>query len=64
MTTQDERIIAEAFDRHVRELHHSQFEVCHDPGCAAAMWIEESAQCYPAPQFDPWFVEEPVEATK
>jgi hypothetical protein len=46
MATQDEIIIYEAFDRHIRELHPAQFEVCKDPGCAAARMIEESAMCY------------------
>lgn len=47
MATQDEIIIYKAFDRHIRELHPAQFEVCKDPGCAAARMIEEPAMCYP-----------------
>ena len=52
MATQDEIIICEAFDRHCNELHPAQFEVCKDPGCAAARMIEESAMCYPAHEGD------------
>ena len=39
---EDARWIAihDAFDRHCRELHNADFEVCDDPTCQAAWGLE------------------------
>ena len=42
--TPDEVIICAAFDRHIRELHPAQFDVCKDSQCQAAVRIEHDMQ--------------------
>jgi hypothetical protein len=49
MTTQDEQIIAEAFERHLAK-HSGNFVTCSDDGCRAAQWVKESAQGQEAEQ--------------
>jgi hypothetical protein len=36
----DQHFIANAFDRHIKELHCSDFEVCSDPECSKAADLE------------------------
>ena len=64
MTPQDERLVADALARHKAEHGRQAFVTCQDDGCKAAQMVKESAMCYPAPQFDPWFVEETVEGAQ
>lgn len=40
MTTDNERIIYDAFKRHCDECHCADFEVCHDAQCKAAHALE------------------------
>ena len=31
-----------AFDKHISELHNSDFEVCQNPICVLGVWLEDN----------------------